>query len=50
MPQNVIKYIYIYQALICLTRVFLNTKPILSVKAEEKDTCCLSVVFALMVD
>ena len=25
-------------------------KPILSVRAAEKDTCCLSVVYALMVD
>ena len=39
-----------YQVLICLTRVILKTKPILSVKADEKDPCCLSVVYALMVD
>ena len=30
-------------------KIILKTKPILSVKTEEKGTCCLSVVYALMV-
>ena len=42
MPQNFIisPQQHKNQVLICLTRVILKTKPILSVKVDEKGTCC----------
>ena len=38
------------QVLACSTGFILKTKAILTVMAVEKDTCCLSVVDALMAD